>query len=721
MAIDDGGGRLNPLTRQINRIKAALARETHAPLDLGTPPEFQAQPPEPPPPPDCDVLPPDLDDMPEPPDAPYHFSLVKTTPPPATNRDRPNIDFVRDMMRAEMAAYLSNPAPDHMLLVRATPGVGKTTAAVWAALEMARLGKRVQYAGPRHAFYDDILRAADRYGGEYNKFWEWLPRQDGDEGRIQHGPKRRTCQHCDAINGWMKKGYKGIDFCSGICGWDYVSGGCEYHAQKGRQEPVIFCQHAHVSLGHPLTFDVTIGDENPMGAFTHVRTIKAGDILGECPPGRFRQMLEAFIIIAAGGYQDGPDMIQALMKQSELDLPELIDVCKTASMPLDAVLRGMGPPKTAQEALDAPVWYTPDLVSLMLREFSALQDGRAQIPRVRVGGNQLTLYMRRSPTDRLPAHVIWLDATANEQIYKALFKRKIKLIKAEPAIEGRIFQVWNRANGKSSLIDVAMVDDGNDGTKKQVKLTDKADHANQLIESLVKRQSYKTPAVISFKDLAKKWEFTQEIERGHFYAARGSNAFESCDSIFIVGSPLPTLSAMKRTAGILFFERDAAFNVKWSRQNVRYNYVDDNGDGWAYPIGNFWGDPDLETIVTAYREEEIIHAAHRVRPVFQKTDVWLLTNIPIDDLPPCRLLSMGEVLSAPGGAHMFRFTKFVETIEQWDDEVITGKMIAERCKTSLPTAHKYLRMLADTSSDWELAAIRTGKRGPKSQGVRRAK
>lgn len=683
MATD--GVRINPLTRQINRIKAALARE----------------------------FVPALEDAPPPPDAPYHFSLIKTRPPPSSSRERPDVDYVRDIMRAEMAAYLQTPDPNHMLLIRATPGIGKTTAAVWAALEMAKLGKRVQYAGPRHAFYDDILRASDLYGGEYHKFWEWLPRQDGDDGKIQHGPKRRTCQHCDAINGWMRKGYKGMDFCSGVCGWDYVGGACEYHAQKGRQEPIIFCQHAHVSLGHPLSFHITIGDENPMGAFTHVRTIKVKDILSDdCPPGRFRQLLETVTAVVTQEPREGATMLQALSVQSGFNLPELIDICQVASMPLDATPMGMGPPKTVGEANDAPVWYTPDLVFLLLRELQALNEQRAQISRIRTGYNQLDLYMRRSPTDRLPRHVIWLDATANERIYSALFGRKVKTVKAESGLKGRIFQVWSRANGKSSLL---KKDDGDD---KKIKATDKARHANQLMERIIADRGYETPAVISFKDLTKKWEFAQRIEYGHFHAARGSNAFENCDAIFIVGAPLPPQAAMKRTAGMLFFERDAAFNELWSRQNVRYNYTDENGDGWAYPIGNFWGDPDLTTLVTAYREEEIIHAAHRVRPVFQKTDVWLLTNIPINDLPPRKLFSISEIMRMPKGAHMFEFARFVKTAEQWGDEVITGKMIMERCKVSLPTAHKYLHMLAETSG-WELAAVRTGKRGPKSTGVKR--
>jgi len=117
---------LNPLTEQINKIKARLAQQASEPPVFDTGEQVPFDPGEPPP------------------AAPYNFNLIKTEPPPSSQRKRPSVDAVRDMMRAEMIAYLRNPDPDHMLLIRATPGVGKTTAAAWAALEMAKIGKKIQ-------------------------------------------------------------------------------------------------------------------------------------------------------------------------------------------------------------------------------------------------------------------------------------------------------------------------------------------------------------------------------------------------------------------------------------------------------------------------------------------------------------------------------------------------------------------------------------------------
>ncbi len=186
---------------------------------------------------------------------------LKPCAPPDLVSSFGSIDEAREMIRTSIRAYLEDPAPAGMLLIRALPGTGKTTAAAAIVDELAQSGYRVAYAGPRHDFFTDVVEKSSHP----HLWYEWLPRQMADE----EAEKSETCRYAEQINAWMVRGYEGMGFCSGVCGWDYVNKSCPYHAQKRRAEPVIYVQHQHVSLGHPLQFDVLFGDESPISAFLH--------------------------------------------------------------------------------------------------------------------------------------------------------------------------------------------------------------------------------------------------------------------------------------------------------------------------------------------------------------------------------------------------------------------------------------------------------------------
>src|SRR5688572_29910836 len=191
--------------------------------------------------------PPELEGA-DPPTEPEHLTGYQRTlkvvdAPDIAQQAYVSVEEARDMIWQEMMAYAQLVRPNHMLLVKAVPGVGKTTAAVRLAERMAAQGRRVLYAAPRHDFIHDLRAMIS----DPHLIYEWLPRQDGDE----HKPQ--TCRHTAAIHTWLGRGYGGTDFCSHVCGWDYVNQSCPYHAQKKHAEsiPVIMGQHAHVTLGHP--------------------------------------------------------------------------------------------------------------------------------------------------------------------------------------------------------------------------------------------------------------------------------------------------------------------------------------------------------------------------------------------------------------------------------------------------------------------------------------
>jgi hypothetical protein len=248
-----------------------------------------------------------------------------------------------------------------------------------------------------------------------------------------------------------------------------------------------------------------------------------------------------------------------------------------------------------------------------------------------------------------------------------------------------VFQVWARANGKGTLID------------RSGGLTGKAEQLHQQVLHIVRTRGYTRPAVITFEALKSLFE----VETGHFYGARGTNRYEGCDCLIVAGTPQPDLETITKTARMLFDSRMLPFNAEWSERDQVYATGNPEGQRYSYPVSGFWHDADLQALLWQYREAEIIQAAHRVRPVLYGVDIWLLTNLPIDDLPPSALLTIANVFDAPPNVDAYRWPEiiaFAEVQERETGYVTTADLVRE-FEISKTTADKYISLIAE-HFDW---------------------
>lgn len=612
--------------------------------------------------------------------------------PPEWTPPADSIEESRQIIRSAITEYLENEVPVNMLLVKALPGTGKTTAAVEIVDQVAATGKRIAYAGPRHDLFEDVIAKSSNPV----EWYEWLPRQAAapEEDKIQ------TCNYAGQMADWLVKGYAAMDFCSGVCGWDYVNGGCLYHAQKSRRERVIYIQHQHVTLGHPLSFSVLFGDESPLAAFTNEWRIPARWIL---PPGMddrdpMKELLNWLTMYAQSTNRAimGPDLLQLL---GGADL--VLDTCEKSELPIAAL--AYGSIHRAEDVETTPYFHLPQLTRLLIREATQALSGVDYPHRVVIAPGSLTLLLRRTVDyRRIPPHVVWLDATGRPEIYEQIFRRPVQVVDAQPHMHGRIFQVVDRANGKTSLV-------------KSGQRTDKALQAEDLIGKIIEQHGYLQPSVISFKDFVENTDL--DVKTSHFYAARGTNEHEDADAIFILGAPQSNIYDIVKLAKMIYFERDTAFKVQWTTQEQVYNYIADDGQGRRYPVSGFWHDSDLQAVLETIREDEIIQAAHRARPVNHPVDIWLLTNIPIPSLPPDELLTMRDVLGSPDGVDIFKWA-LVQKLMGEKDEITSSDLV--EIGISRNTAAKYLDFIAHQPG-WEKGVVKiSGKRGgrPKAAVIR---
>ncbi len=589
-----------------------------------------------------------------------------------------------------ITAYLAGPA-GCMLLIKAAPGVGKTHAAVAAAEACAQRGLRVLYAGPRHDFYSDIMAMA----GDPSLWYEWLPQQDADAER----GKPCTCRHALPLRSWLERGYRGIEFCKRVCGWDNIQRRCAYHAQRRRSEPCIFGMHQHITLGHPLHFDVVIGDESPLGAFTHRWRIPSRWIW---PRDADPTEPMADVLIAMARLSEAGECIKG---------EHLLSVLGGASHVLaacEAPQRVLPPPQIRSAGqVDGVPYAHPQYVALMLaREARCALAGQAYIPRVIVADSGLLLLLRRPVNTRLPGHVVWLDATAEPHLYQACFGRGVELVDAQPRLQGRIYQVYNRANGRRSLVD------------RQGNVTTKVAHLGQQVERIIELYGYRHPAVAAYDDVLQHLELFKSMPHVHFFAARGTNALQDTDVLFVAGTPQPPLDKLESDAAMLFWERMDAFQREFTARYVPYSYVDPaDGLGREYPVSGFWSDPDLQSILWSKREAEVIQLAHRCRPVVRAVDIWLLTNLPIAELPPMRLLSLHELMGAPEGVNVFTWARWLKFVAGRD--CFTREEAQEATGLDRDTVARYMNLLVQ-SGEWRHGLVRTNKRGRPPRFVERA-
>lgn len=630
-------------------------------------------------------------------DAPELTDLVLAEPPADTPTrrglraaplaDRPtnrvSLDTGRRMTADAITTYLADPMPSSMLLIAAPAGIGKTTIGVRTAEDAAAASQRVLYVGPRREFFADVQALAARPA-----WWTaWQPRHGG-EGETGFGA---TCRWPDQISTWMTRGYAAKTFCSNprICGWNYWHSTCRYHAQERTAGPIVFAQYEHIALGHPLMEQMAliIGDELPIRAFLHPWQIPASAIV---PPDiadpQAAAILRRLYTLATvpNITWSGAELLDALggataVAQACARFRQ--DVSFAAYEP---ELRG------PNDAEDVPYFHLPQTMALLGREAERTQQSLPSISRVRVDASGLTLLLRRAPR-QLPPHVIWLDATANAPLYETLFGRPVTVVRPEVALQGRVRQVWAGLNNKQALSGQAP----------------KTDHLRQQIDRILAR-GYARPAFIGYKDLIRGLvpEGITPDRLAHFGGSRGTNRLQDCDCLIVIGAPQPPTPQLLDMAAMLYHERDEPFTTTWSTRDIPYA-----AQAWAWPIGGFWDDVQLQALIEQTRESELIQAIHRARPLIRDVDVWLLTNVPLPNIP-VELVSLHELFDAPAGIDAYRWPEVVATAQARMDAagmVTTADLVdAKLCQK--PAAKKYLEALAQAHG-WQIVTAPASGRG----------
>lgn len=593
------------------------------------------------------------------------------------------------LIQQEVQAYLSEPAPGRALLLALPAGSGKTTAMVQVAQALAAQGQRVMYAGPRHDFFCDIVNIP---GCKPTWWYEWQPRKEGTD----HEPA--TCRWAKEMRTWLARGYEAMALCanSRVCGFDYLNTQCPYHAQRQRREPIIFAQHAHVAIAHPLMpeMNVLIGDESPLSAFLSPWRIPSGSLRTRdaAPEMEQVQITLEYLCNRDAVYDEdgtavqwsGPRLLDELGGADHI-----LSLCATYQL-TDADVPTV---RDVSEVDQADYLYLPVLLRLLEQEATAAKSGAANwVHRVRCEHGALWLLSRRRP-GTLPPHIIWCDATGDGELYARLLGMPVQVVRPRVALQGTVHQVTTALNNMGSVV-------GEQNSEKRRKLRAQVEH-------LITTRNYQAPALISYKSVVQELSDIALDSTGHFGAERGTNRLEACDVLFVIGAPQPQLRQMIDMAAMLYDERTTPFRALWSdREAVPYE-----GTPYGWPIGGYWDEPSLQVIVRQVREAELIQAIHRARPLRRSVDIWLLTNVPLPYVP-VTLHDVREVFDAPLGVDMYAWPAFRRWVAEYLDthEHLTTGAIAEHLSIQAGAARRYLDAVAQADG-YVLLRVRGDGRG----------
>jgi hypothetical protein len=615
---------------------------------------------------------------------------VTTIEPPPTRTTYVSIEEVETKMMQSIRAYTAK--PDGILVLKTPPGVGKTRLAVQFAEELAMRGLRIGFFSARRDMFETLLKMASHP----DLWYQWQPRHSGD---AEH---QQTCNHTDRIKAWMEHGHKGRDFCTQVCGWEYMQSrgrferaGCIYHAQRHRPERIIVGQHENLFLGHALMdqLSLLIVDESPLDKFTYDMVVDARHIL---PPDMDRTDPLTHLLYDLQGLAE-----QGKSLENRALLDALGGACHVSKALEDrtiqeGVLVTRPPIRDPDDVERVPYAHVPQLIKLLQDEAEMALSGIDYNHHVTIENGKLVLQLRRDIYEHVPKSIIVLDATANKHLYERVWRRKIMLEEAHVKPKGRIFQVTSRANGAAAL----MWGDS-EHTREQLR---------RQIEYITQKYGYKKVGVITFKQI--EHDFPADVT-GHFGGVRGSNDFVGCDALIVIGTYQPPPSAILRKARGLYYDRKEAFNGKarheggaWGVQLRPYEYCGADGKGRAYPVTSYWGDADLEALMWQVRDAEMIQVVHRSRINRRSdVDVWLFSNLPLEGVPPTELLDTQALLDAPSGVNIYRWNEFGQFVEQTYETqgYVLSTDVRDGIQVERETATKWMKKLLE-SGEWRRAS-----------------
>ena len=445
---------------------------------------------------------------------------------------------------------------------------------------------------------------------------------------------------------------------------------CPYQGNLARVQDAdnAICTHAHLAIPyHPaLNLDARKRlwiDEDPTSTFRDEETFADAELrfIAEGEESR----TNAFVLLARFGADvvDGIDAPVGLLS-ALTDRGWNADSIDRAARQRAQIeeehrqKRQLDPSRTDAELSSTLVRHKPlKHLAIVLHRLAAEMRRRSRgesYSLLRAGGRIRA--QGRKPTDALPPNILITDATANPLILGALFPSyTVEVIEIAVRRNARVVQVSNLSFSRNWLVHqghLAEVTEWIAATalryRKLVVLTTKK------LRCAITGEEPKGKLSVSTKALG--------ATIGHYGNLRGSNAFEDCDAILVLGRECPEVDDIEGAAMQIWYDTSEPLQLILADSKGRKSYplvpqAVQMRDGTTRSVRvPCHPDPRCQAVLEMPRENELSQAIDRARLIWNEEpkDVFVLTNIPlrglvIDAHVPWDVLRGADKLSRAAG------------------------------------------------------------------------
>ena len=304
--------------------------------------------------------------------------------------------------------------------------------------------------------------------------------------------------------------------------------------------------------------------------------------------------------------------------------------------------------RDGDEADDIPLNFCTDLLKALSREFVLYQSGKQYNSAIVMTANGKSPIIRLNIRKNLavPAHVpiLLLDAHGDADLLSRLLERKVDAWKTKLGHETKITQIVDGSYGITSLWNS--------------KTNEPKSTLKRLLNRVVlpsAKQNPENTLIVSWKKVAdylRKQQVAGKISKAvaieHYGNLEGTNDYEDRQKLILLGTPQAAPGDLEQMSHALFQNDEEPISMDRHDEFEKYAYKDCEGKGYEVNVKRYQ-DPRVELLAKQYREDEIVQAAHRIRPLLNPDrEIYLLTNLPIDDLPPTRLTTVDELAASLG-------------------------------------------------------------------------
>ena len=301
---------------------------------------------------------------------------------------------------------------------------------------------------------------------------------------------------------------------------------------------------------------------------------------------------------------------------------------------------------------EIPLNFLNDLATMLYDEYQRHKRGNDYNSQLALAE---TVFKRKVLRMNLRKHLalsncrlILLDAFGNAELLSKLTGRTLEAWTIPMAMDAEVIQITDGYYGIRTMWRKRAQAEGGGIPKKAL---------NRLIKAVINIVAVdpEGTVIITWKlihqyieKLQQEGKFDSRVVIDHFGNIKGTNKHEHKRQVIIIGAPSIDEVELLQMANCIWHDDPEPIDDTMVKDgNWRpYQYREaETGNGYAVEVREY-KDKRLNLLLKTYREYEIAQAAHRIRPLLSlgEKKIWLLTNLPIDELPPTRVTTLKEII-----------------------------------------------------------------------------